>query len=385
MTWLHEGNELSAEALKNQVRAIAGLRVLVVDDSATFRTQIRHTLTGMAHVSMVDTAPNGKIALQKLDKHDFDLMTLDINMPELGGLETLKLLVNREHKPKIIIFASETTNSPIETIDALQLGAWDFILKPDGTTLSIEHALTQVREQLQPRVEALISEWNITSRHNPLKPAQLSEVTATQPTPNDTYSSVNIETFQPMAIVIASSTGGPAALDALLRKFTDKPRVPILIAQHMPANFTEHLAARLSETSGLEIREAVHGESVKPGSILLCPGNHHMRVISTKKGNVIHLDKGPRLHSVRPAADYLFQSAVQVYGKHLMGFILTGMGEDGARGAASIKKAGGAVILQDQKTSIVWGMPAAAAELNAFDRIAPIDECARMIAKASTK
>lgn len=376
---------MTAEALKAQTRAISGLRILVVDDSATFRTQIRHALTGMNHVSMIDTAPNGKIALQKLAKHDFDLMTLDINMPELGGLETLKALVDMHQKPKILVFASQTSSSPNETFDALQLGAWDFILKPDGNTLSVDHALQQVQEQLKPRVEALINEWNITSNHTLLKSMDSQVKSTSYVTGHEPFKKVNIQQCQPMAIVIASSTGGPAALDELLSHFKRPPRIPILIAQHMPENFTQHLASRLSLSSGLNIREAIHGEPVPTETIVICPGNFHMRVISTKKGNLIHLDQGPRLHSVRPAADHLFQSAVQVYGKHTMGFILTGMGEDGAKGAESIKKVGGAVILQDQSSSVVWGMPAAAAELGAYDHIATIEECSHLIAATATK
>ncbi len=386
---------MPASTAATQNRSGRRLRVLVVDDSAAFRTQIRHVLSALPSIEHVDTAPNGRIALQKLEQGAFDLVTLDLNMPELDGLDTLRILAERPSRPKTIIFATNTSRSAEDTMTALRLGAWDFVLKPDGQTFSLESALQQVRQQLEPRIATLLDNASGQSvalfandsskapQATPTFPKSIGAIAAKSPT--QSFPKVNLETFSPMAIVVASSTGGPAALESLFSALQSPPSVPILIAQHMPETFTTFLAKRLQEMCGVPVREAQSGEAPVPGSILICPGNFHMRLESTSGRVTILLDQGPRLHSVRPAADYLFETAARVYGKHCLGFVLTGMGEDGARGALQIKQTGGGVMIQDKETCVVWGMPAAAHALGAYDRMGPINECARILANAAKR
>ena len=184
-----------------------------------------------------------------------------------------------------------------------------------------------------------------------------------------------------MICVIASSTGGPAALEVVVSKLHGRvPRIPVLLVQHMPESFTRNLASRLTDLSGVEVREATNGEPVKPGALILAPGNFHMRLNRKGDANYITLDQGPKVNSVRPAADLLFISAAQLYGPTCAGMILTGMGEDGCTGAKAIKQAGGGIMIQDRGSSIVWGMPAAVEKAGAYDLIGDLNACADQLA-----
>ena len=181
--------------------------------------------------------------------------------------------------------------------------------------------------------------------------------------------------FHPRAVVVASSTGGPMALETFLSQIKVTPLVPIFIAQHLSEGFTKFLSARLMQQTGIECREAVHKECVKPGIVYFAPGNFHMRLIFTGQTIEIHLDQSPRVNDVRPAADLLFESASLIYGKETMAFVLTGMGRDGCQGAINIKKAGGGVMIQDENSSVVWGMPGAVFAAKAFDCIDSLEKC----------
>ncbi|MCX6109051.1 MAG: CheB methylesterase domain-containing protein, partial [Proteobacteria bacterium] len=179
----------------------------------------------------------------------------------------------------------------------------------------------------------------------------------------------------------ASSTGGPAALEVVVSKLHGRvPRIPVLLVQHMPESFTRNLASRLTDLSGVEVREATNGEPVKPGALILAPGNFHMRLNRNGDCNYITLDQGPKVNSVRPAADLLFISAAQLYGPSCAGMVLTGMGEDGCTGAKAIKQAGGGIMIQDRDSSIVWGMPAAVEKAGAYDLIGDLNACADQLA-----
>lgn len=362
------------------------MRVLIVDDSSVFRTQIRKALADIPGIDVAGTASNGRIALQMIEQRSIDLVTLDLNMPDMGGLETLRQIRKVDRKIRVIVFASRSSRSAEETIDALSIGADDFVLKPDGSTSSLDHALEQVRNELVKRVRQFHEGKSIqpsqSKRDFTNNSAHLSSMRSLVTESKQSHRrKLNLETFRPMIAVIASSTGGPGALEVVIGKLKSSPRIPILIAQHMPATFTKFLAKRLQESSGINCREAVNGEPIRFGTIYIAPGDFHMRVASTPNGNIITLDQGPKLHSVRPAADYLFRSAADIYGSSCFGMVLTGMGEDGLSGSIHIKDQGGAIFIQDKDSCAVWGMPAAVQHADAYDSIGNLDECGKVLAR----
>ena len=362
------------------------MRVLIVDDSSVFRTQIRKALTDVPGIDIAGTASNGRIALQMMQQKSVDLVTLDLNMPDMGGLETLREIRKAGRRIHVIVFASRSARSAEETIDALSNGADDFVLKPDGNTSSLEHALEQVRSELVKRVKQFSNGPKAaTSGTKQTAVAKRVERFSTEIRPPSAPPKVfrrhSLQQFKPMIIVIASSTGGPNALEVVLTKIPKLTRVPILIAQHMPATFTKYLAKRLQESIGITCREALNGELIRSDTIYIAPGDFHMRVATSTRGNAIILDQGPKLHSVRPAADHLFNSAADLYGSACFGMVLTGMGEDGLVGAIHIKERGGAIMIQNQESCAVWGMPAAVYHAEAYDAIGNLDECGSLLAR----
>lgn len=362
------------------------MKVLIADDSVIFRTQIRKALEGIDGVQVVAAASNGRIAIRQLEQSHVDLMILDINMPEMDGLETLEAIRAMKHPVKVMIFSSKSPRSAQDTLKALSLGAVDFIVKPEGTTFSVEGALEQIKQQLAPKIRQFLK----GAANSPLETPMPAVHQGGGPSLSGStlgagiYPKVNVDTFQPGIIVIASSTGGPSALEtvfACLKGY--KIRVPILIAQHMPETFTRYLAIRLGEIAGIDCHEAVHGESLQSGVVLVAPGNYHLRVALKERGFAAELDQGPRVNSVRPAADLLFSSVAKVYGKRVLGFVLTGMGEDGLVGAKDIKKSGGAIMIQNKESCVVWGMPAAVYESRAYDKIGDLKEIGNLITKVA--
>ncbi len=341
------------------------MRVLVVDDSITFRSQICKALRSLEGIEVVGSASNGKIALQMLEQKSVDVMTLDLNMPEMDGLQVLEQLNKQANKRvKVIVFASQTARSARDTIRALRLGASDFVVKPQLPENFGEDACQAIAAELGPKLR----QFAVTS---------LSvDVPATVAANASTISRLEPFAYRPQAIVVASSTGGPAALEQFFAKVPHDFALPIFVAQHMPPLFTKYLAARLSELFKIDCREAVHGESVRPGTVYVAPGDFHMLVTSAESGFAVALESGPKVNSVRPAADLLFESAAKAYGAGCFGFVLTGMGEDGCVGARHIKERGGAVMIQDKTTSVVWGMPGAVHAAGWFDAMGSIQDCA---------
>lgn len=355
------------------------MRVLIVDDSSVFRTQIRKALVDLPGVEVVGSASSGKIALAMLGQKNIDLITLDINMPDMNGLETLRELRVRGYKTRVILFASRNARSAQETLEALRIGADDFVLKPEGETTSLDSALEQVKAQLLPKIKQFIAprlDKDLRDGGFLGDGAMATAKALPAVKPRD------IKSMQAMVVVVASSTGGPGALEKFLGGLKSVPRIPVLIAQHMPETFTKYLARRLTEVSKVDVREAINGEALLPKTVYLAPGNFHMRLgRGPSGGNIILLDQGPKVNSVRPAADLLFQSAAELYGETCAAFVLTGMGEDGLVGARSIKEAGGAVMIQDKASCIVWGMPAAVFNAGLHDAIGDIEQCGAILSR----
>jgi two-component system, chemotaxis family, protein-glutamate methylesterase/glutaminase len=364
------------------------MRILIIDDSATFRTQIRAALETIPGVEIVGSASNGKIAMQMIEQKNVQMITLDLNMPVMDGLTTLENLQKRGDKLHTIVFASKSARSAKDTLTALRLGATDFVVKPDGTTGSISDAKSQVEVQLVPIVKVFLSKFKEQStpvRKSPAKNPIIESISSYQTTKiehSKSWKRHRIEQFDPMAIVIASSTGGPMALEKFLSQLNGPPRIPIFLVQHMPATFTKFFAKRLTDITGVLCKEAENGEKVEAGKIYIAPGDYHMAIKDNDGKFYMTVTQGPRINQVRPAADPLFESASKLYGNQLLGFVLTGMGEDGAVGCDIIKNAGGAVAIQDEETCVVWGMPKAVHDRGSYDSVRSLDDLSGIIARA---
>jgi two-component system chemotaxis response regulator CheB len=357
------------------------MKALIVDDSGTFRTLIRRVLESIPEVEVIGMVANGKSALEYVQNNQVDLVTLDMNMPVMNGIEFLKKLRDQNLVVRTIVFAAKTARSASETIEALSLGAFDFVVKPDGAGGSIGEAEDKISTQLLPKILPLVGRSNrldkleIAGVRKPVLGNEVKQVKPRRPISAQKYD----------VILVASSTGGPGALETLLSGLGGAPKVPILIAQHMPETFTKFLAKRLESCSGTICKEAEHGEEIKPGIIYVAPGNFHFKVGNRNGKKVALLDQAERLHSVRPAADHLFLTAAEAYGPSILGFILTGMGEDGAAGGRAVRNAGGIIVIQNKETSVVWGMPGFAHAMGEYDQIYSIQECRDVVARFSRK
>ncbi len=343
------------------------MRVLVVDDSVVFRSAIKSALDGVTNIEVVGTANNGKIALQKLAQSSVDLVTLDMEMPEMGGLETIREIKKAKFPVRIIVFSSHTTRGSEAALDALTAGADDFVAKPSGEGSGLEGAAARIREELLPKILQFMPS-EARPHYSSSKEALLPG--GTKPY----YPKRDVHVFRPSAIVIGSSTGGPPALENILKNLPHPLSIPIFIAQHMPPVFTASLARRLKELCGIETAEAKHGEVVVPNRIYVAPGDFHMVLVKSGTQILIQLNQAPQRNSVRPAVDFLFESAVEVYGAKVMAFVLTGMGEDGLAGARVIKEKGGGVMIQEKASCVVFGMPGAIYSAELFDSMSNLEE-----------
>ncbi|MEO5798035.1 MAG: chemotaxis response regulator protein-glutamate methylesterase [Gemmatimonadales bacterium] len=351
------------------------IRVLVVDDAVVVRRLVSDALASDPEIEVVGTAANGRIALAKLDQINPDVVTLDIEMPELDGLGTLRELRKlRPHLP-VIMCSTLTERGGSATLDALALGANDYVTKPHGYS-NADEALARLRDQLVPKVKALGLRAQQRSAAAPTVGVASRRVAMPVPRPP----------LAPAApggrldvLTIGVSTGGPNALAALIPMLPADLPVPVLIVQHMPPLFTRLLADRLNGTSKLQVREAVAGAVVEPGTVWIAPGDQHMEVVREKTRVVIRLHDGPPENSCRPAVDVLFRSVAQVYGAGTLGVILTGMGRDGVRGAEAIREFGGRVLAQDEASSVVWGMPGYVANAGLAEAVLPLSEMAQGI------
>lgn len=339
---------------------MGALRVLIVDDSVVFRSQIKAALQESPLIEVVGVANNGRIALEKLAQGSIDLVTLDMEMPEMGGLETLKAMRKAGFRTRVIFFSSHTTRGSEAALEALSAGAEDFVAKPTSEAGSeFTSAAERVRSELLPKVLQFVENRNEILA-TPNKAQSLAAVPKNRR---------DLATFLPQCIVIGSSTGGPPALEQCLSGIAQAPRVPIFIAQHMPPVFTASLAKRLGDATGVEAAEGKSNELVVPRRIYVAPGDYHMSLKKDGADVRIQLDRGPQRNSVRPAVDNLFESAAEVYGSRCLAVVLTGMGEDGKLGCRAVKQAGGGVMIQNKESSVVFGMPGAVFEDGCFDDI----------------
>jgi two-component system, chemotaxis family, protein-glutamate methylesterase/glutaminase len=330
------------------------LKVLVVDDSVVYRTQVKSALELFSHIEAVVVASNGAVALEKLKQGEFDFIVLDLEMPIMDGITTIKQIKSQGIKTKIIVFSSISTRAAQITMEALSLGADDFVTKPGGDKDQSLSPRDFIHGLLRPKVLALFPD--------------LKEKVQTK---KDSFfsSAVNLSLFIPEIVVIGSSTGGPAVLEKIFSNLKGPLNCPIVISQHMPPVFTTSLAQRLSKLSGLNVVEAKHLESVNKNQVYIAPGDYHLRLVKQGVENIIELKQDEKINYVRPAVDPLFESASLLYGKNCLGLVLTGMGQDGKQGAQMIKEHGGVVFIQDEASCVVFGMPGAVFQAGFYDRI----------------
>jgi two-component system, chemotaxis family, protein-glutamate methylesterase/glutaminase len=342
-------------------------RVLVVDDSAFMRRMTSQIIDGSGEFSVIGTARNGYDALKQIHALDPDLVTLDVDMPELDGLNALGYIMSEMPRPVVMLSAGTTSDGQTAALRALELGAVDFVCKPSG---SISLDLRLVSGQLLDALRAATLTNLAALRMMPRVPIE------------DGSLPVRSHDGASNAVVIASSTGGPRALSAILPRLPRALPAAVLVVQHMPAGFTTSLATRLNATSALGVTEARHGDRIEHGRVYVAPGGMHMRVIDVSGAPVIALDQTPPIWGVRPSADPLFRSAAQCFGARVVGVVLTGMGRDGAEGLRAIRDRGGYAIVQDKATSIVYGMPQAALATAGADRMLPLAEIGAEISAA---
>ncbi len=359
------------------------IRVLVVDDSAVIRGLITRLLEADPEIAVVGSVANGEMAVSTLRRTSIDVAVLDIEMPVMDGLTALPLMLQAAPDVKIIMASTLTKRNAQISIKALSAGASDYVAKPTSTAEI--RAAEDFRRELVGKVKALGGAGRrrrggrgeaAAERDLPFRPVS-------RPEPRAAITLRATAQRPPEILAFGSSTGGPQALMTTLARFPGAIRLPILITQHMPATFTGILAEHLARASGWPCAEAVDGEPVEPGRIFVAPGDFHMKVAAQDGRRVIRLTKEPPENFCRPAVDPMFRSLAQTYGAGVLGIILTGMGSDGAKGARAVVEAGGSVIAQNEETSVVWGMPGAAAHAGVCSAVLPLAGIADYIKRAS--
>jgi len=345
---------------------------MVVDDSVVVRKIVTDVLSADPDIEVVGTAVNGKIAVAKLDQLKPDLVTMDIEMPEMNGIEAVRAIRATRSRVPIIMFSTLTERGASATLDALSAGANEYVTKPANVG-SVGQSMESVREQLIPKIKAL------TGR--PVSPGPARSAAPLPPPPP--VAPRTGPGKKPAVLVVGSSTGGPEALARVLPQLPANLPVPVLMVQHMPPVFTRQFAQRLDRLSPLRVVEAADGSPLVPGTVHLAPGDHHLVVRTQGRGPAAALytglNQGPPENFCRPAVDPLFRSVVTAYDGAVLAVVLTGMGSDGRNGAAEVRAGGGTVIVQDQATSVVWGMPGAIAQAGLADEILPLDRIAEAI------
>jgi two-component system, chemotaxis family, protein-glutamate methylesterase/glutaminase len=360
---------------------MAPVRVLVVDDSVVVRRLVSDALAADADIEVVGSAANGRIALAKIAQLNPDVVTLDIEMPEMDGLETITEIRKQWTRLPVIMFSTLTERGAAVTLDALALGANDYVTKPSNSG-NVTTALQRIREELVPKVHALAGRRptgvGSTLRTAPpagARPASPSPVVPRRP------SAAPRVPGRVDVVVVAVSTGGPNALAEVVPALPGNLPVPVLVVQHMPPVFTRMLAERLDGKSAISVAEAANGDVPRPGGMWLAPGGSHLVLDKGAAGVRLRLDDGPMENSCKPAADPLYRSVVAAYGGNVLAVVLTGMGQDGLRGAEAVHEAGGQVVAQDEATSVVWGMPGFVVRAGLADAVVPLGGVAAEIAR----
>ncbi len=349
------------------------MRALVVDDSTIFRKVVRDALSEIPGVEIAGVATDGESALQKIERLKPDLVTLDIEMPGINGIQVLQRLGSSGSKPTVIMLSALTTQGATATIEAIRHGAFDFVLKPSHQSLELSRQ--QLVNDLRPKVQAVFEKRKALVTEATVAPevSQPLVVARTTAKPRDT---VNIPKakFKPAIIVIGVSTGGPAALSSCIPQLPADLPVPVAIVQHMPPVFTQSLANELNRASRLTVTEAVHGESLLPGHVYIAPGGKQFKVGRVGSRSFAQVTDDPAEEACKPSVNYLFRSVAHGFGQRALAVILTGMGSDGKLGCQLLKRKQCTVIAQDEATCVVYGMPKQIVDAGLADYVAPLHE-----------
>jgi two-component system chemotaxis response regulator CheB len=378
------------------------ISVLVVDDSVVVRRLITDALGDDPEIRVVGTAPNGKVALTKIEQLRPDLVTLDIEMPIMDGLQTMRAIRQQYARLPVIMFSTLTAAGATATLDALSAGASDYVTKPANVG-SVAESIRSVREQIIPRIHALCGGRS----RGPLAPTRPGPPPG-RPLPGAGHPSApplarpggsalpgavrppNVPPGGPATapvrtapriggidvVAVGCSTGGPDALTSVVRALPASLPVPVVVVQHMPPVFTKMFADRLDRTAALSVVEATGDMVVRPGTVYIAPGDFHLEVVRRGTEVVTKLNTGPPENFCRPAVDVLFRSVARTYGGSTLAVILTGMGQDGKRGAEQLRAAGAEIVAQDEATSVVWGMPGAVTQAGIAHSVLPLGEIA---------
>ena len=363
--------------LQSKARAASRIRVLIVDDSAVMRSLLRSVVSTDSVLEVAGTASDGLSALNALSVVRPDLVLLDVEMPVMDGLATLKQMRERAPRLPIIMCSALTQRGAQVTIESLASGASDYVAKPTGQT-SREAAMQALAAELIPKIRALTMRSTLSSAtRRPNLPAG---------TAAPHLSARPAHSAAPGAVVIGVSTGGPAALDVILPALPASFPVPVFVVQHMPDLFTRQLAERLNRRCALGVCEAAEGMAVRPGQVYIARGDWHLKLVTAPgQSQTLHLDQSPLENHCRPSVDVLFRSAAQAYGGNLLAVMLTGMGHDGLEGARTLYDLGATILAQDEASSAVWGMPGAIVHENLAHAVLPLQRMAAEILRLCTK
>ena len=338
------------------------VRVLVVDDSALMRKLIPQILATDSSIQVVGTAMDGNFGLKKIEDLKPQVITLDLEMPGMGGLEMLKEIMRR-HRVPVIVVSSHSTQGASVTLQALSMGAFDFVAKPND----VSARMPQIAQELITKIKAAAQSRGVKVRPVPERAPR------TQKAPPDTKKLVT------RVVAIGVSTGGPHALQYVLSQLPGDFPGSILVVQHMPEGFTEMFARRLDEICAIAIKEAQSGDLLLAGRALICPGSRHLKVKRLPLGDVAVLSDDPRVNGHRPSVDVLFKSVAEEFGSKSVAVLMTGMGDDGAQGMGEVKAAGGMTIAQSEDSCVVFGMPKAAIERGYAVRVVGLDVLANTL------
>jgi two-component system chemotaxis response regulator CheB len=337
------------------------VRVLVVDDSALMRKLIPQILATDNSIEVVGTAIDGNFGLKKIDELRPQVVTLDLEMPGMGGLEMLKEIMRR-HRVPVIVVSSHSTNGATVTLKALSLGAFDFVAKPTDVSLRMPEIARELISKIKAAAHSRGIQIRPESDFPPLEARKKAKVALSR---------------EPSRIVaIGISTGGPQSLQYLLSQFPADFPGSVVVVQHMPSGFTDMFARRLDECCSLNVKEAQSGDLLLAGRVLICPGNRHIKVKKLALGDIAVLSDDPQVNGHRPSADVMFKSVAEEFGERAIGVLMTGMGEDGAHGLGLIKAAGGLTIAQGEHSCVVFGMPKAAIERGHAQRVVELEALA---------
>jgi two-component system, chemotaxis family, protein-glutamate methylesterase/glutaminase len=337
---------------------IPRVRVLVVDDSALMRKLIPQILERDPSIEVVGTAMDGSFGLKKIENLNPQVVTLDLEMPGMNGIDMLKQIM-RKHPVPVIVVSSHSTEGASITMKALGLGAFDFVAKPTDVSTRMPEIATELIAKIKAAASSRSVSVKALEGGAPLSKAPASS--EKEPT---------------KIIAIGVSTGGPNALQYVFSQIPADFPGTILVVQHMPENFTEMFARRLDETCALRVKEAQSGDLLLRGRVLICPGSRHLKAKRMPLGNVALLSDEPRIRGHRPSADVLFRSVAEEFGPQTVGVIMTGMGDDGAEGLGTVRASGGMTIAQSEQSCVVFGMPKAAIERGYATRIVDLESMA---------